>query len=290
MATAGGRHGHRCLYPKSQAYLISLSPRMPIRCSVVPLQSTSRRLFGARADTRTPSAGRTRQMARHELRCRKPYRPRPPIGIVPLEIERALAFDDFAAGVDHKSMDARQLRRPYVEDHTVPCPALLVTQPGAALHPLLRQTLLCQRPSKKSLDLLMLIDDEIIMTAIDLTDETVTTRRMPVWRRPASFADIRRRDQAPSPDVAGAKRSIQFRRPRSLERASAGGPFPQAGPAHSLAPRRRASEPASWRSRRRVRVNMKGLPHCGLGAFDRALPEAGDAALHPSLRPARCLL
>src|ERR1700674_1222446 len=60
---------------------------------------------------------------------------------------------------------------PGVDDDAVSLAAFLVAQRRAPFDPLLRQVLMGQRPTEEPMDPSMLIDDEEIMSAIDLADE-----------------------------------------------------------------------------------------------------------------------
>jgi hypothetical protein len=62
----------------------------------------------------------------------------PSVGIVPLEIERALAGKELAHRVDDEAIGAARVGREGVDDDAIALAALIVAQPGAAFDPLAR--------------------------------------------------------------------------------------------------------------------------------------------------------
>src|SRR5262245_38858069 len=91
--------------------------------------------------------------------------------VVPLEIDHVLAGHDLARLGDQKAVHLERACRPGVEDQTLTFYAVLVGQPAAALDPGLGLFLRCQRPAQKSLNLVLAVDNEGVVLAIDLADE-----------------------------------------------------------------------------------------------------------------------
>src|SRR5262245_37520778 len=88
-----------------------------------------------------------------------------------LEVDRVLACDDLTRRGNHKAVDSRRACSPGVEDHAVAVQAVLVGKLAAALDPGLSLFLRGQRPAEKSLNLILFVDHEAVVLAVDLTDE-----------------------------------------------------------------------------------------------------------------------
>ena len=114
---------------------------------------------------------RTREMSADEFVHAEAHRARPPIGIVPLEIERALPCNELAQCVDDEAIGAARFSCKGVDDDGVAFAAFLAAQPRAAFDPLLRQGLGRQRPAEEPSNPSILINDEEKVSAGDLIEE-----------------------------------------------------------------------------------------------------------------------
>ena len=110
-------------------------------------------------------------MGGHELVDVEPHRPRAAVLVVTLEIERLLAADDLAPFINEKSVHLGRVGRPCVEDQAVALQGVLERQCAPAFHPGFRNFPGGQSPPHEAPDLVVAVDDEIVVTTMNLTDE-----------------------------------------------------------------------------------------------------------------------
>ena len=98
-------------------------------------------------------------------------RPDAAVLVEALEIDRILAFDDLARLAEQEAVHLARVRCPRVEDHAIAVQAVREGQCPAAFHPGLGFFLRGQGPAHESLDLVVAVDREAVMFAIDLADQ-----------------------------------------------------------------------------------------------------------------------
>src|SRR5262245_16421547 len=98
-------------------------------------------------------------------------RPDAAVRVEALEIDRVLACDDLARLAEQEAVHLARVRCPRVEDHAIAVQAVREGQSTAAFHPGLGVFLRGQGPAHESLDVVLAIDREAEMLAIDLADQ-----------------------------------------------------------------------------------------------------------------------
>ena len=108
---------------------------------------------------------------RDEVIDTQTHGPRAAVLVVALEVDRVLAFHDLARLRDQKAVCLGRTRRPCVEDQAIAGPAVLERQPSTAFDPGLGFFLRGHGPAHESLNLILAVDREVVVFAIDLAGE-----------------------------------------------------------------------------------------------------------------------
>src|SRR5262245_5550858 len=98
--------------------------------------------------------------------------PRGTVLVVALEVHHVLADYDLARFLEQEAVHLAVARRPGVKDDAGTIEAVLVVgQPGAPFDPRFGLIFAGYRPAQESLDLVLDIDHEVIVLAVDLPDQ-----------------------------------------------------------------------------------------------------------------------
>src|SRR6476646_8516607 len=110
-------------------------------------------------------------MLRDEVIDAQTPRARAAVLVVALEVDRVLALHDLARLRDQEAVHFGRVRRPGVEDQAITVPAVGEGHRAAAFDPGLGFFLRGHGPAHESLNLILAVDREVIVLAIDLAGE-----------------------------------------------------------------------------------------------------------------------
>src|SRR5687767_15539385 len=110
-------------------------------------------------------------MLRDEFVDRQAGRAGRAVLVVALEVDHFLVGYDLARLLQQESVHSEAFAGPCIEDDAVAVQAVLVGQSATAFDPGFGPVLRGQRPAQESLDLVLVVDDEAKMLAVDLADQ-----------------------------------------------------------------------------------------------------------------------
>ena len=111
------------------------------------------------------------EMPRDEVVGAQARGPRAAVLVVALEVDGVLALDDLARQRDQEAVRLGRTRRPRVENHAVAVQAVPEGHRSTAFDPVFGFFLRGQGPAHEALNLILAVDREVVMLAIDLAGE-----------------------------------------------------------------------------------------------------------------------